>query len=125
MGLRLLIVDDEEMIRTLNRKILEREGFQVAVASSGSEAIALADKADGQYDLAVVDQTMPGISGLETIKSLQARFSRMRFLLCTGQVVLRDDLPKELQESTAVLLKPYRAAALVAAIKEVLGHPTP
>lgn len=116
-----LVVDDEEMIRTLNRKILEREGFVVTAAAFGEQALQLAREAGSEIDLAIVDQTMPGLNGLETSRRLLALSPGIRILLCTGQQLEQEQLPEDLRSATSVIIKPYRAAQLTAMVLSILA----
>ena len=60
---RLLVVDDEEMIRKLIRKYAEFEGHEVTEAENGMEAVELVRRDPGAFDLAVLDVMMPELDG--------------------------------------------------------------
>ncbi|HXQ70804.1 MAG TPA: response regulator, partial [Pyrinomonadaceae bacterium] len=67
---RILIVDDEEHIRRMMRLTLEAAGYSVGEAGDGLEGVKL--YGDGSnWDLVVLDQRMPGIDGLETLRRLK------------------------------------------------------
>src|SRR3990172_2004492 len=66
---RVLIVDDEEQMRDLLAKVLEKNGFQVAAAGDGSQALALLEKEP--VDLVVTDVRMPGLGGMEALKAIK------------------------------------------------------
>ena len=63
---RILIVDDEEIIRALLSEILSDEGFEVTTASDGNEAIELLNS--DQFDLVISDMVMPGVGGIEVLQ---------------------------------------------------------
>ncbi len=67
---KVLVVDDEADFRGTVRRGLEREGYAVAEAASGAEA--LARLRDGRYDLVIVDLYMPGMTGLALLEALRA-----------------------------------------------------
>jgi two-component sensor histidine kinase len=69
-GARVLYIDDDEGLRRLVAKALERRGYQVTLAADGPEGVRLA--AESPFDLIAVDHYMPGQDGLTTIKQLQA-----------------------------------------------------
>jgi adenylate cyclase len=69
----LLVVDDNEMNRDMLARRLARRGYTVAVAADGHQALALLDTQ--QFDLVLLDIMMPGISGLEVLKTLRQRYS--------------------------------------------------
>ncbi len=66
---RVLIADDEPDIRFMARMILRRDGFTVDEVASGEEAVHAVDGRD--YDVAVLDQRMPGLTGIETARKLR------------------------------------------------------
>ena len=66
---RLLYIDDDEGLRRLTAKALSRRGFDVTLAESGPQGVALA--AEQQFDLIAVDHYMPGMDGLETLGRLR------------------------------------------------------
>ena len=64
-----LVIDDEEALRTAVRRILEMEGFSVQLAKNGTEGVACINEQD--FDLALIDLMMPDISGLEVLKEIR------------------------------------------------------
>ncbi|RYD86937.1 MAG: response regulator, partial [Sphingomonadales bacterium] len=66
----ILYIDDDEGLRRLTRRALERMGMKVALAGSGAEGVALA--AAERFDLVAVDHYMPGQDGLQTLEALKA-----------------------------------------------------
>ncbi|NLB18826.1 MAG: response regulator transcription factor [Syntrophomonadaceae bacterium] len=69
MSIKILIAEDDSKIANLIRMYLERETFEVIIASNGYEAIQLFD--DAKPDLIILDIMMPGIDGLEVLKSIR------------------------------------------------------
>jgi DNA-binding NtrC family response regulator len=78
----ILIVDDEVNIRATLRALLERSGYQVAVAAGGHEAFALLDEHD--FDLMMVDLKMPGIDGMQVVERARERRPEMVVIVLTG-----------------------------------------
>jgi DNA-binding NtrC family response regulator len=72
MAKTVLVVDDDPTQRRLIRAVLEREGFDVAQAENGEAALA-ALGAGGPADVVILDLTLPGMSGMETLKEMRAR----------------------------------------------------
>jgi two-component system response regulator PilR (NtrC family) len=68
--LRILIVDDEEVLRDVLDAVLRREGFDIVMAGSGEEALSKLDE-DDNIDLVVLDIMLPGISGIDTLRALR------------------------------------------------------
>ena len=77
-----MVVDDEEELRQLLTKILRQEGFQVAAARSGREALALVEQEPP--DLIILDLVMPEMDGLETLKRLRERGVTAKVVILTA-----------------------------------------
>src|SRR5512133_1033824 len=69
MPKKILVVDDDENIRSLERTILEQQGFDVTTAGSGDEALKLL--ASGSFDLILLDVMMPGRDGFEVCRQVK------------------------------------------------------
>jgi two-component system response regulator PilR (NtrC family) len=67
--MRILIVDDEEVLRDVLDAVLRREGFDVVLASTGEEALSIIESDD--IDLVILDIMLPGISGIDTLRSIR------------------------------------------------------
>ena len=81
-----LIVDDEAISRDQLARWLKRSGeFQVSVAGSGEEAIERVHGVRGDYDAIVMDQELPGMSGIEAMKQLRADYPSLPILMFTGR----------------------------------------
>ena len=83
MSKRILIIDDEAHIRRMMRLTLEAAGYEVGEAANGSEGIEVF--ADGSsWSLVVLDQRMPGLDGLETLRGLKQRNENARVVMATA-----------------------------------------
>src|SRR4051794_16605441 len=69
-NMRILIVDDEEVLRDVLETVLRREGFEVLLAASGEEALNVLD-GDENVDLVILDIMLPGISGIDTLRAVR------------------------------------------------------
>lgn len=98
---RLLLVEDDDDSAELFTSHAERLGMGVTRARSGEDAVGMAGQAD--YDLAVVDLLLPGISGWDVVRLL-ADEPRRRFPVVVSSVLDRHDYPENVQ---GVLPKPY------------------
>ncbi len=117
---RVLVIDDEEWILTLARKVLEGDGHQVDVARDG--AAALAALAQARYDLLVCDQKMPGLSGPQLYQKLLAEHpdSAERLLFMTGDVVSENFQQFLKKTRKSCLTKPFSLSQLRGAVAEAL-----
>ena len=78
----ILCVDDEDIPRTLRKIILQKQGYNVVTAASGKEALALLE--EGEINLVLSDQMMPGMTGTELTKSIKANRPSMPVILISG-----------------------------------------
>ena len=86
----LLVVDDNEMNRDMLSRRLERRGFQVLVAEDGEKALALVE--EETIDLILLDIMMPGIDGVEVLKTLRMKYSQLALpiIMATAKADSRD-----------------------------------
>ncbi len=120
-GHTVLFVDDEQNVSFLAKEVLKRDGYEVAVASNGKEALNLFMETPDRFDIMISDINMPEMDGEElTVKVLQKR-PDFPIILCTGysNLVTRGKLHK--LGVKKVLQKPYAMIELSRAIQEVLG----
>jgi DNA-binding response OmpR family regulator len=119
--MRLLIVDDEPHIRQMMRMTLETGSDQIVEAGSGEEALNLFG--DGTTtDIVVLDQKMPGLDGLETLRRIKQRAPRTPVLMVTafGSIELAVDAMK--LGATDFLRKPMTPEALRGAVAAAAGN---
>jgi DNA-binding NtrC family response regulator len=110
---RVLIADDEPMLRTLLKQIFEREGYSSLLASNGNEALAVSRSYPGPIDLLFSDVEMPQMSGIELATRVQAERPETRVLLTSGNPSWPTKLP--------FLPKPFDSKELLIKVKEVLA----
>jgi DNA-binding NtrC family response regulator len=83
MSKRILIIDDEENIRRVTRLTLQAAGYQVGEASDGESGLEFFG--DGStWDAVLLDQRMPGMDGLETLRHISERDSAARVIMATA-----------------------------------------
>lgn len=117
---RLLLVEDEEMLRRVTARMLEHEGFTVLQARDGQEALELLRTHDGAIDLVISDVVMPRLSGPELYQRARASgWTGLPFLFTSGYT-LRDDDTARLDHSVPFIAKPWSLEQLVARIRQLL-----
>lgn len=79
---RILVADDSETIRTLLQSTLERAGYEVETADDGPTAHVMAT--EGDFDLIILDQLMPGLLGLDVIDQLRNEGHEVPILMLSG-----------------------------------------
>jgi len=117
---RILVIDDEQVVRTVVLEILESAGYGVVGAASAEEALARLD--GGNFDLVVSDVVMSGLSGLELLEAVRARQASLPVILVTGAGTY-DTLSRALMRGAAGLVtKPFTHAELKQAVAEALDR---
>jgi CheY-like chemotaxis protein len=113
---RVLVVDDEDGVRSVATRILERSGYEVLNACCGDEALALlAD--EPQVDLLLTDVIMPRMSGKELATRLGTSHPGVRVLYMSGYT----DRLVGIEELDQLIEKPFRRDTLLAAVERVLA----
>ena len=112
----LLIVDDETRILSALRRTLRREGYEILTAESVSEGLRILGSRE--VDLVLTDQKMPGMSGLEFLAQVAARYPNVARLLITGWP---EEIPPDQIEALgirALIPKPWDEQQLKSALRE-------
>ena len=121
----ILLVEDEQIVRDLEREALEESGYTVLEARSASHALELAQEYRGTIDLLLTDVVMPELSGHEVAERLTARRPEMKVLYASGYTdgaIVRHGV---LEPGIAFLPKPLTPASLARKVREVLDAPLP
>jgi DNA-binding response OmpR family regulator len=113
--MRVLVVDDEVEMATLLARGLVGEGYEVDVAADGIQAMTLA--AGQKYDLAVLDVTMPGMSGFELCRRLRDQMRGIGILLLTARDAVDDRVRGLDAGADDYLTKPFAFAELAARLR--------
>lgn len=122
MRARLLMVDDEALVRATLSQQMRDEGFAVTVAAGGAEALRLVE--DGlAVDLLVADLSMPGMDGLALVRAMQARVPGLPAILLTGFATNAAELAvgDALAGRFALLRKPVEGSALAERVAVMLA----
>jgi two-component system cell cycle sensor histidine kinase/response regulator CckA len=118
----ILLVEDEEGLRTLNARGLASRGYTVLEAANGVEALEVIDGHSGKIDLVVSDVVMPEMDGPTLLKELRRRDPNVRIIFVSGyaEEAFEKNLPEE-RGQFSFLPKPYTLKQLVAAVKEKMA----
>jgi two-component system, cell cycle sensor histidine kinase and response regulator CckA len=117
-----LLADDEDSIRTMGRRLLERAGFDVVVAGDGRQALDLFTQYQSKVRLVILDMTMPHLDGEGCFRELRRVDPKVRVIMTSGyneQDVLSRFVGKGL---AGFVQKPYNASDLLPRIRKVLGE---
>ena len=110
-----LVVDDEESVRTVSATILQMNGYKVHMAADAESALQSYESAEGQIDAVVLDLNLSGRSGSEVISLLRSRKPDLRFLLISGS----EPDPSLLSEGIHFLPKPYTVQNLLEGLRRL------
>jgi CheY-like chemotaxis protein len=112
----ILCVDDENIPRTLRKLILEKQGYEVIVATSAIEALEILKT--NRFDLVLTDQMMPGMTGTDLTKRIKSMMPRMPVIIISGM----NELPVDAEYADRFISKIEGPEALFQGIAEVLGQ---
>ena len=118
MKAHILVVDDDPRITDLLRRILAYEGYSVAIAASGSEA--LNRTLERPPDLVVLDIMLPGVDGLEVAQRLREAGDNVPILMLTARDTIADRVKGLETGADDYLVKPFAPEELVARVKALL-----
>jgi two-component system cell cycle sensor histidine kinase/response regulator CckA len=121
----ILLVEDEDPVRAVVRRILAPQGYRVLEARNGAQALSIGQLEAGTIDLLVSDVIMPEMSGPELAKRLGKLRPGMRVLFMSGytdDTVVRHGI---LEGHLTFLQKPFTPQTLLAKVREVLDTPAP
>ncbi|MDE0705407.1 MAG: response regulator [Rhodospirillaceae bacterium] len=127
MARRILLIDDDDLLRAAIGELLESSGYTVASAGSGDAGLAMFRTA--RPDLVITDLSMPGPDGIDVVRALSGAVPRPRIIAISGGAERLDSL-SGLRRAQAVgadriLEKPFRANALLGVVHEILEDPGP
>lgn len=116
-----LIVDDEESVRSVSASLLQRRGFGVVVARDGQEAAAILAAAPNRFTLVLLDLTMPGMDGEATFLTLREINPALRVVLMSGYSESEVTRMFEGHGIAGFLQKPFRAEEMYDVVGRSLG----
>jgi DNA-binding response OmpR family regulator len=118
---RILVVDDDALLRRALVRTLEQASFTVAAAADGQAALDLAQQYD--YDLVLTDIQMPHMTGIELVRGLQREQRFMPVVMMSGGNFDRDRLLH--LGAVDILSKPFDMAEMLAVLRSMLERPAP
>jgi CheY-like chemotaxis protein len=117
---KVLVIDDEEMARTVAQKILQKFGFTVLTAHNGREGLEIFKQHRDQISVVLLDMTMPIMSGVNTLQGIRKLRSDIPVVLSSGYDE-NEAFTKFCKTSASTFLqKPYQPIALIEKLNEVL-----
>jgi two-component system cell cycle sensor histidine kinase/response regulator CckA len=116
----ILLVEDEEAVRSLVRRTLEQHGYQVLVAPKGAEALDLARSHQGPIHLLISDVVMPQMGGKQLAEKVKRLRPDIRVLYISGYTESSIVRPSNLKKGELFLQKPFTPTGLVRCVRQLL-----
>lgn len=118
----ILLVEDEDAVRSLTCRILEKQGYRVLPAQHGRDAMEIATREEGHIDLVLTDIVMPGLNGRGLVEKLSGIRPKIKSLYMSGYT--DDDIVRRgfVEPSKSFLQKPFTSEALIQTVRKVLDE---
>ena len=115
MSAKILIVDDEQFVRTLLENVLARRGHEVVAVADAQQALAtLADSSE--FDLMLTDVVMPGMDGFDLLRRVRSAYPNIKVIVLTGFARKQSISDFLLYGADEYLSKPFQVHELVSAV---------
>ena len=121
----ILVVDDEESLRTVIGDLLTQLGYNVLSTSNGPDALALVEEYPGKIDLLLTDVVMDPLSGPALAEALTRSRPEMKVVFMSGYATATLAPDGALKPGTILVHKPFTMKMLSARLREVLESPAP
>lgn len=119
---RLLLVEDEEVLRSLVAQFLRNEGFRVVEAADGGAGVERFTDS-GPFDLVLLDLNLPVFSGVEVCRRIKLARPEQRVMVCSAAILRDHENALEAMGVEHFLTKPYHPDELIAHIAREIGPP--
>ena len=116
----ILVVDDEDALRTVLSGELANEGYEVKAAADGDEAIGEVEKTP--FDLVLLDIKMPRVNGFEVLKFIKEKHAKTKVVMLTGFADLKNAIESKKLGADDFVSKPYDLVDLLTTIERVLSE---
>lgn len=116
---KILIIDDEPILRQTLGRILQQAGFEVTTAENGEQGLAFLEIT--RFDLVYLDLRMPGLPGLEALELIRSRYPGVPVLLFTAQPDLNSAVEALRRGATDYLLKPLKPEIIIERTRNILA----
>ena len=122
MSGRILIVEDERVIREVQAEYLMSQGYEVVVAESGAQALLILNGPEADFAVAVVDWQMAGVNGRAVFDLIRSRFPKTQVVISTGRTSA--ELPEQIVHRLGgkLLRKPFSLKTLGVEVERQLSE---
>jgi two-component system, cell cycle sensor histidine kinase and response regulator CckA len=119
----ILLVEDEEPLRSLTRNLLVQSGYTVLETGDAAQALEIVNRHGGSIHLLLTDVVLPGMSGIVLAEEMHRMYPGMKVLFMSGYTYYAGSSQKELDTDAFLLRKPFAPDELRLKVREVLGTP--
>jgi len=116
----ILVIDDEEFIRSLVMRILKKNDYNVITAENGESGVSIFQENAEKIDLAIIDMTMEEMNGLEVLEKIRLTSPGLPGIISSGNSYDENDVPEGLSKNLYFLQKPYRSQQLTDLVNSIL-----
>jgi DNA-binding NtrC family response regulator len=117
--MKMMLVDDEERFLSTTQKLLSRKGYEVATATSGSEALERLKSQN--IHVVILDVKMPGMDGMETLKAIKSQYPLVEVIMLTGHATVESAVEGLKAGATDYLMKPTNLDDLIGKAEEAFA----
>lgn len=116
---KILVVDDEDIVRTSCSRTLSPEGYEVRLAKNGVEGLKLAN--EDRFDLVLTDLKMPDMDGIEVLRIIKEKWPETAVIIVTGYQTVDTAVKAIKLGAYDYIEKPFTPDALISAVAEALA----
>jgi len=117
---KVLIIDDEDIVRISCQRILAPEGYEVMTTQSAAEGLGILS--DGPVDVVLTDLKMPDIDGMQVLKRIKEDWPDIEVIMITGYQTINTAVEAIKLGAFDYIEKPFTPTAIVAAIEKAISH---
>ena len=118
---KILLVDDEELNRTLGAEIIESIGYSVSLAGSGQESIDIFNEKHSEIDIVIVDMIMPGINGSDVFHRMKEIDKNCKVIIASGYTYNEKIESLQKQGLAGFINKPYILSELSQLLNDTMN----
>ncbi|MBI5634187.1 MAG: response regulator [Nitrospirae bacterium] len=119
---KILVIDDEEIVRELLTDVFSESGFQVMTAENGLAGLEHIRQPGSRYDLVIIDMSMPGMGGIEVCRELRKLKPDQKIMIATGNYSTDDELSEMKKNGVEhVLRKPFNFNEMIGLLRCVMN----
>lgn len=116
---KILVIDDEDIVRKSCSRTLSPLGYEVRLSQSSLDGLRMMD--EERFDLVLTDIKMPDLDGIEVLKQVREKFPNMKVIIMTGYQSVENALKSVQLGAFDYLEKPFAPHALISSVSKALG----